>query len=142
MDPIPAVERAVGVDLVKHAALVAPGVLLAAGVLRGLDGIAGAGVGLGLVTLNFLAGALSLGWATRRGESVLMGVALGGFLVRMIAIAGVVALVKDRVDFASLAVTLLATHLGLLVWETQRVSISLAAPGLKPSAAPKGRNLL
>jgi len=33
-----------------------------------------------------------------------------------------------------LAVTILATHLGLLFWELRYVSASLAYPGLKPTS--------
>ena len=34
-----------------------------------------------------------------------------------------------------LGLTLIVTHLGLLIWETRHVSASLAYPGLKPTAA-------
>jgi hypothetical protein len=42
--------------------------------------------------------------------------------------------VKDTawVDLPVLAVTVLATQLGMLFWETRYVSASLAFPGLKP----------
>ena len=37
------------------------------------------------------------------------------------------------IDFPMLGITLVGTHLGLLVWETKYVSLSLAAPGLRPA---------
>lgn len=132
MDPIPAVEREIGFDLARRAALVAPLVLAGAFLWRGVDGLAGAAVALALVACNFLAGALSLAWATTRGPAVVGAVALGGFSVRMAAVVGVIVLVKDSVDFACLAIVLLVSHVGLLSWETRSLSISLAAPGLRP----------
>ena len=68
-----------------------------------------------------------------------MVVALGGFLVRMGVLVGVIALVRNQpwVDLPTLAITLLATQLGLLFWETRYVSATLAYPGLKPTTAEK-----
>ena len=49
-------------------------------------------------------------------------------------------LVKDLpwVEMVPLAITLLVTHLGLLLWETRYVSLSLAYPGLKPGTHTEG----
>jgi len=132
VDPIPAVERDIGLDLVRRSAIVAPAVLLVAYLWRGVDGLLGAAIALALVACNFLAGALSLAWASKRGPAVLGAVAVGGFLVRMLVVVGVILLVEPSVDLACLAIVLLVTHLGLLVWETRSMSISLAAPGLRP----------
>jgi hypothetical protein len=72
-----------------------------------------------------------------------MGAALGGFALRLFLLAAVVWLVKDQawVDITALGITLIVTHLGLLIWETRHVSASLAYPGLKPtpSKSPGGR---
>jgi len=133
VDPIPAVERDIGFDLARRSALVAPVVLLAAYLWRGVDGLAGAAVALALVACNFLAGALSLAWAAKRGPVVLGAVAVGGFLVRMLVVVGVIVLVEPYVDLACLAIVLLVTHVGLLIWESRSMSISLAAPGLRPA---------
>ena len=37
------------------------------------------------------------------------------------------------IDFPTLGITLVGTHLGLLTWEAKHVSMSLAAPGLSPA---------
>ena len=95
MDPIPAVEREIGFDLVRRAALVAPVALVGAYVFRGVDGLAGAAVATALVAFNFLAGALTLQWAERRGPATLAVVAVGGFLVRMALVFGVIFLVRS-----------------------------------------------
>jgi hypothetical protein len=36
-----------------------------------------------------------------------------------------------------LGITLVATHVGLLFWESRYVSLSLAFPGLKPGVTPE-----
>ena len=37
------------------------------------------------------------------------------------------------IDFPVLGVTLVVAHLGLLTWEAKHVTMSLAAPGLRPA---------
>ena len=134
MDPAPPVERRIAVDLARHGLLVAPVIVLVAGLLRGVDGAASAALGLGVVVVNFFVAALSLEWGARRGGNALFAVALGGFLVRMMSIL-VVLLAAEALfgwaDVVVLGLTLVVTHLGLLFWELRSVSFSLAAPGLK-----------
>jgi hypothetical protein len=134
LDPAPPVERRLATDLARHGLMVAPAIVLVAGLVRGVDGAASAALALGVVVLNFFAAAAMLEWGARRGGNTLFAVALGGFLLRMVSIL-VVMLVADAlfgwVDVVVLGVTLFATHLGLLFWELRSVSLSLAAPGLQ-----------
>jgi len=132
VDPIPAVERDIALDLVKRAALVAPVVLVVAYLVGGADALAASLIALALVALNFLAGALSLQWAGHRGPNALAAVAVGGFLVRMAVVLGVIVALQSTVDVVWLVGVLAVSHIGLLIWETRHLSISLAAPGLKP----------
>ena len=37
------------------------------------------------------------------------------------------------IDFPTLGFTLVGAHLGLLTWEAKHISLSLAAPGLRPA---------
>jgi hypothetical protein len=142
----PPVERRIALDLARHGLLVAPAIVLVAGLVRGIDGAASAALGLGLLVLNLLVAAVSLEWAARRSPNALMTVALGGFLFRMITIL-VVMLVADALfgwaDVVVLGLTLFVTHLGLLFWELRSVSLSFAAPGLRRDRLPvnydKGR---
>ncbi len=55
--------------------------------------------------------------------------------MRLSLIFAAVWLVKDQswVAMVPLGVTIIVTHLGLLVWELRFISASLAFPGLKPS---------
>jgi hypothetical protein len=134
VDAAPPVERRIAVDLARHGLLVAPAVVLVAGLLRGVDGAASAALGLGVVVVNFFVAALSLEWGARRGGNALFAVALGGFLLRMMSIL-VVMLAAEALfgwaDVVVLGLTLVVTHLGLLFWELRSVSLSLAAPGLR-----------
>jgi ATP synthase I chain len=143
VDAPPPVEKRIALDLVRRGLIVAPAVVLVAGVFRGVDGAASAALGLGVCLLNFLAAAFTLDWGARRGGNALFGVALGGFLFRMISIV-VVVLVAQALfgwtDVVVLGLTLFVTHLGLLFWELRSVSFSLAAPGLqrdRPTVLPR-----
>jgi hypothetical protein len=143
VDAPPPVEKRIALDLVRRGLIVAPAVVLVAGVFRGVDGAASAALGLGVCLLNFLAAAFTLDWGARRGGNALFGVALGGFLFRMLSIV-VVVLVAQALfgwtDVVVLGLTLFVTHLGLLFWELRSVSFSLAAPGLqrdRPNAMPR-----
>lgn len=131
-----AVERAVAFDMVRRGAPVCAVLVAVAGLVWGADGAASAGAGVALVMANLLVAAAVLGWAATVSPAVLMGAALGGFLVRFVILAVSLALLRDQawVVTAPLAATLLVTHVGLLVWETRHVSASLAFPALKPRA--------
>lgn len=134
MDPAPPVERRIAVDLARHGLLVAPVIVLVAGLLRGVDGAASAALGLAVVVVNFLVAAVSLEWGARRGGNALFAVALGGFLLRMVSIVVVLFAAEALFGWADVVVlglTLVFTHLGLLFWELRSVSFSLAAPGLR-----------
>jgi hypothetical protein len=134
VDAAPPVEKRIAVDLVRHGLLIAPAVVLIAGLIRGVDGAASAALGLAVCLLNFLAAALSLEWGTRRSGNALFAVALGGFLFRMASIVIVLVVAQALfgwVDILVLGLTLFITHLGLLFWELRSVSFSLAAPGLR-----------
>ncbi|HUF83530.1 MAG TPA: ATP synthase subunit I [Acidimicrobiia bacterium] len=129
-----AVERSIALDLARRALWVAPAVVLVAGLVRGFDGAASAGLGLGLAVANFLGTAAGLAWAARRSPATLATMALGGFVVRMAVLLGAMVLADALfgwVDVVVLGLTLFVTHLGLLFWELRSLSLTLAAPGLR-----------
>jgi hypothetical protein len=130
----PQVERDIALDLVKHGLLLAPVVVLVAGLVSGWDGTASAAIAFGIVCLNFTLAALSVGWAAKISPVMVGGVALGGYVVRLGLI--LVALVLLRhvswIVLPWLGFTLVGAHLVLLFWEMRYVSMSLAAPGLRP----------
>lgn len=139
--PDPRTEPAIATDIARRALMAAPVVVGVAAVARGADGAASAGFALGLVVVNFLLSAASLAWAARISHGLYMGTALGGYLVRLGLITVAVLLVRDLswVDLPTLGITLIVSHLGLLVWELRAVSLTLAAPGLRPPRPTSGR---
>jgi hypothetical protein len=130
----------VALDLVRRALPVAPVAVALAATVWGVDGALSAAFALVLVAANFLASAGLIAWAVRISPAVLMAAVLGGFLVRLGLLVAVVNLVRHQtwVELTPLLFTVLVAHLGLLVWETRHVSVSLAYPGLKP-ARPRGQ---
>ena len=129
-------EADIAFDLVKRAIWIAPALVLISGLIWGLDGAASAGVGVGIVMANFLASAGMLTWAGRISVGFVLGVAMFGYVFRLGLITVAVLLIKDLawVELIPLGLTLIITHLGLLLWETKYVSASLAFPGLKPTS--------
>jgi hypothetical protein len=132
----PAPEREIALDMVRRALPVAP-VLVGLAVLPwGIDGALSAAFAIVVVVANFLLAAWVLAAASRISYGLLMGAALFGYLVRIALIGLAVWAVKDAswVEPLPLGLTLIVTHLGLLLWELRYVSASLAFPGLKPGA--------
>jgi len=146
-DDGPAVEPQVALDMARRVLPAVPVLVLVAGLVWGLDGAASAAFAIVLVVANLFASAALLATAARISLPLLMVAALGGFVVRLALLTVVVIAVRDQpwVDLVALCLTLVVTHLGLLVWETRHVSASLAFPALKPpmpkspKAAGKGR---
>jgi ATP synthase I chain len=138
-DTGPAVEREVARDMVRRALPAAPVIVLLALLPWGLDGAFSAAFAIGVVVANFLLAAWVLAAASRISYGLLMGAALFGYLVRIALIGLAVWAVKDMswVEPLPLGLTLIVTHLGLLLWELRYVSASLAFPGLKPGATTK-----
>ncbi len=135
VEATPPVERQVVTDMVRRSLPALPAVILLAGLGWGTAGAASAAYAIGLVLVNFLFSAVLLETAARISLPLLMVAALGGFVVRLAMITAAVLLVKDQswVSLVPLSITLIVTHLGLLIWESRHVSASLAFPALKPA---------
>jgi hypothetical protein len=121
-------------DLVRRVLIVSPAVLLVSGVFAGVDGLISAAIGLVLVSLNFLASAWLITYTARRSPGAVMGVVLGGYIVRLGILFGI-ALALDTlswIDITVLLLTVAVVHLALLTWESRHVSLTLSYPGLKP----------
>ena len=132
--PTDAPERRVAADMVRRGLLAGPPLVLLCALVWGFGGLWSALLALGLVLMNFLAGAAIIGWGARISPNVLMAGVLGGYLLRLGVIGAVVLPIRDAgwFDAVPFAIVLLALHVGLLVWELRHVAASLAHPGLHP----------
>ena len=121
-------------DLVRRGLPAAPVIIAVSALIWGVDGALSSAYGVALVLLNFVIAAVLLAWAAGVSLTMLMVASLGGFALRMGLIVVAVLLVKDAawISLPALCLTILITHLGLLLWETRYVSASLAFPALKP----------
>lgn len=127
-------EREVAFDMVRRSVIFAVPLLGAGAVGWQWSGVWSVGLALGLVLVNFVLGAAMIGWGARIGPNGLMAAALGGYVVRLgIVAAAVLPVLRfDWFEVLPFAVSLLVTHIGLLVVESRHVAASAAFPGLKP----------
>ena len=103
-------------------------------VFAGLDGVFSALYGMALVLVNFLCAAGLVAVTARISLGLMMGAVLFGYIGRLGLIYLALVLVRDAswISLTALGLTIIVTHLGLLVWEMRYVAASLAYPGLKP----------
>jgi hypothetical protein len=136
---VPFVEREVVLDMVRRGLIVAPVIVLVAGLVRGVDGAVSAAIAIGIVIINFLAAAAIMTRAARHSPGAIGGAAIGGYVARLAVILVALLLLRhvSWIDTPTLGFVLVGTHLGLLSWEAKHVSLTLAAPGLRP-ARPTG----
>jgi len=128
-------EREIAIDLVRRGAIIAPAIILVCGLLRGWEGAVSAAIGLAIVLLNFTAAAVIMSRASKSGTTAIGAAALGGYIVRLVVILVALLLLRQVswIDIKVLGFVLVGTHVGLLFWETKYVSLTLAAPGLRPT---------
>ena len=91
--------------------------------------------GVAIVLVNFVVSAALITYTARISLGLMMGATLFGYLLRLGLILVAVLLVRDAgwISLPALGLTIIVTHLGLLIWELRYVSASLAFPGLKPT---------
>lgn len=125
-------ERDIAFDMARRSLWVFPAWVVVSGFIWGLGGALSSALGYVLVIGNLAAAASLMAWGARTSPVALMGATLGGFIARLAVLAGIV-LAVSQLDFfepVPISVTIVASHLGLLVWEIRYVSLRLAAPGL------------
>ena len=128
--------------MARHALMIAPAVVVVAALVRGVDGGISAAIGLALCAANFLISAQILSWATRRSVGAIYGAIFAGFVLRLGVLTGIVLALEpvSFIDIPVLVLTLAIAHFALLVWETRYVSLTLAAPGLKPGVGEPSKD--
>ena len=129
-----ATEQAIARDLARRGVWVAPLFCAIGAAMGGWHGLASAAFAVAVVCVNFLFSAALMTFTARISLGLMMGAVLFGYLIRLGLVALAVLAVRNASWFHSGAfgLTLVVTHLGLLIWETRYVSASLAFPGLKP----------
>ena len=134
VEPV-APESDIARHLARRAVLVAPVFLVGGLIGWGPTGLFSAALGLVVVAVNFRLGAAIITRATQISINALYGAVLGGYVARLGLMTAVVLVVKAGGWLATVpfAITLLVTHLGLLVWESRHVALTLAAPGRRPA---------
>jgi hypothetical protein len=139
IDATGAYEREVARDLARRVLLVAPLAIAVAALWSGAEGAVSAAIGLVLVATNFLVSARAISWTARRSPGAVMGVVLASDLARMAVLFAIAIALGELswIDLPVLVITIAVVHLSLLAWETRFVSLSLAAPGLKPGRTEK-----
>lgn len=130
----PSPAASVAFDMVKRGVPFVPIAMLIGAAFAGFDGAMSVLYGVAVVMVNLLMSAGLLAWASRISFAMVASVSLMGYASRLGFVFLAVWLVKDQswVALIPLGVTIIATHLGLLVWELRFVSASFAYPGLKP----------
>lgn len=121
-------------DLVKKGLPAAPFFAVVCGLIWGINGSLSALYGVAIVLVNFVLAAVIMAWTAKISPTALMGGVMGGFVLRMAVVVVAILAVKSSswIVLPALLITILVTHIGLLVWETRHVSATLAYPGLKP----------
>jgi hypothetical protein len=136
-------ERQIAHDIAKRSLWIAPALLAICGAFWGWDGVISCAFGILVVVCNFLLSAFLITVTARISVGLMMGAALFGYLLRLGLIFLAFVAVRDMAWFHRMAfgLTIIVTHLGLLLWETKFVSASLAFPGLAPGPRSTRKNL-
>lgn len=130
----PSPGAAVARDMVRRGLFVLPVVVGVAAVVADWPTAASIGYAMILVLGNLLLSAYLLAGAARISLGLLPSVALGGYAVRLALVFAAVWLIADHawVRIVPLGITIIATHLGMLVWELRHVAATFTHAGLKP----------
>lgn len=128
-------------DMIRRGLIVAPVLIAICGVIWGMDGVWSAAYGVGIILVNFAIAAGLIAFTARISLGLMMGAILFGYLVRLGLVLLAFVLVKDAgwISRPALGLTVIVTHLGLLIWELKYVAASLAFPGLKPGSTPRSK---
>jgi hypothetical protein len=120
--------------MVRRGILFMPVAVALTWLIGGRDVAFSVAYGIVIILVNFLLSAYLLVWAARISLGLVASVALGGYVMRLALVFMAVWLIRDTswVRMIPLGMTIIATHLGLLVWELRHVSATFSHPGLKP----------
>ena len=131
----PAPEVEISTDMIKRGIVVAPVLIALSGVIWQANGAWSSAYGIAIVLVNFALAAGMIAISVRISYAALLAATLFGYIARLALIFFAVFLVRNTgwISMPAVGMSIIVTHLGLLVWELKYVAISLAFPGLKPS---------
>ena len=131
---VPPVERIIAFDMVRRSVPFVVAAALTSWVFLGPHPALSVVYGMALVLVNLVLSACALAWAAKRSLGLLMGVSLFGYILRLGLITVAVLAVRQQswVEIVPLGITIIITHLGLLIWELRFASISFTFPGVMP----------
>ena len=115
----PPVELLMARSIVRRVVVVGPVMLVVFGVLRGLDGLVAAAIGVAIVIGHYLLTGSVLSRLARVSLGAYHAGALLGFIVRLGLIAATMLAVAALfdVDRTALGLAVIATYVALLLWE-------------------------
>ncbi len=125
----------VAADIVRRGLVLLPIGLLVGGLVDGAAGAISIVYAIAIVLCNFAIAAAMLAWASNISFAAVAGAALSGYFIRLTFVFAAVWFVRNTWWFSPvvLGLTIIVTHLGLLLWELRYVAGSMAYPGLKPT---------
>lgn len=134
LEPSPA--AAIARDMVRRGLVLLLPAMGITALIAGTDAALSVGYGMVIIMANFLLSAYLLAWAAAISLGLVASVALGGYVMRLALVFIAVWLIRDTswVRMIPLGISIIATHLGLLVLELRHVSATFAHPGLKPTS--------
>ena len=123
-EPTVDVEVQLALHTVKRAIWIAPILLAIFWLTRGLDGLIGASIGVGVVVANFLVSGWLLSIGARLGLSAYHAAALFGFFLRLglLTLTMVIVTQVMELDRVAFGIATVVAYLVLLAWETVAVS--------------------
>ncbi len=127
------VEKRMAFHMAKWGALLSPVLLVISFLIWSTRGLESSAYAIVLVLINFLVTAKLMEIGGRISLSALMAAALGGFIFDLVllGVAVIPFATASWMNLWALGLTLIVTHLGLVVFEASTISARMAFSGLR-----------
>ncbi|NNN19010.1 MAG: ATP synthase subunit I [Acidimicrobiaceae bacterium] len=127
------IETRMASHMAKWGAVVSPILLLVSYLIWSTKGLESSAYAIVLILINFLVTAKLMAVGARISLSALMGAAVGGFIFDLVLLTAAVIpfATASWMNLWALGLTLIVTHLGLVVFEASTISTRMAFLGLR-----------
>lgn len=127
------IERNMASHMVKWGAIISPILLIASFLIWSTRGLESSAYAIALVLINFIVTAKVMAIGSRISLPALMGAAFGGFIFDLVLLSAAVIpfATASWMNLWALGLTLIVTHLGLVVFEASTISTRMAFLGLR-----------